>query len=96
MDFKPFAGLSQEDTAAMTLYYLALIAEKLPRTDANDRMIINGSEVAALATTLTSVADITRLGALGSAVATAKPTDALVPALMMSGAAHIYNNIIIS
>jgi hypothetical protein len=101
-DIKPFAGLSQEDTAVMLLMLLSSILDKLPRTDANDRLITNPSEIAgpvtissgtvttvSTVTALTTAADVNRVNSMGTSAA----TDAIPLQISNFGAAHIYNMI---
>lgn len=91
-------GISQEATQEellghMTLL-LAAILEKLPRTDANDRAIVNtsdqGNVTVALAAsqTLATVGNQTNIGGRDASHA--------AYALANMGTAHIYNNIIVS
>jgi hypothetical protein len=99
-DLQPFAGLSQEETNLTMLQLLAAILDKLPRVDANDRLLVNASEVAAAtaAVTLASLATVSNLTALntfGSGV-TARPADAIPIHIANFGAQHIYNNIVVT
>lgn len=101
MDLKPFAGMSQEETNYAILGALLAILDKLPRTDANDRVMISGTEVTqtvAVATnqTLSTLTDLVRVNTFGSAAATAKPADAIPVHLANIGALHIYDNIKVS
>lgn len=91
---------------AMMLMLLAEIRDKLPRLDANDRLVTNPSEIApattpvsgslTTVTTVTTAADVTRLNSMGAAAATARPTDAIPIHLGNMGALHIYNNITVT
>lgn len=101
-------GISQEATQQELLtqatLLLAAILERLPRTDANDRAIVNtsdqGNVTVALAasqtlTTVTTAQDLTRLNRLGTS-GTEKPADAIPMHVANIGASHIYNQIIVS
>jgi hypothetical protein len=90
-DFQPFAGMSQEDTNQTMLYLLSAILEKLPRTDGQDRLLINGSEVAAAATNINVVSDLNRIHAFGQRAAEAVPLH-----LANSGALHLYDRIVVT
>ncbi len=96
-DQRPFAGMSQEDTNQAIVQLLAAILDKLPRTDTNDRLIVNGSEIAAATAAVTlaslaTVSNLTALNALGSGV-TSRPADAIPLHTANMGALHIYDNI---
>ena len=95
------AGISQEVTQQELLtqatLLLAAILEKLPRTDANDRAIVNtsdqGNVTVALAasqtlTTVTTVGNQTNIGG--------RDASNVAFALANVGTSHIYNNIIVS
>lgn len=87
-------GISQEATQqellSTAVLLLASILEKLPRVDASDRILTNGSEVASpvTVTTVASVTNVANQTAIGG-------RDAANIAFAMAniGAAHIYNNI---
>jgi hypothetical protein len=104
------AGLNAESTQQELLggvvLLLAAMLEKMPRVDANDRLLVNGTEntttvaisggqTLATVTTLTTLNDALRLNALGSG-AFAKPTDAMPMHLSNAGATHIYDNVKVS
>ncbi len=105
-DIKPFAGMSQEETNQTMLYLLATIAEKLPRSDNFDRMVVTHAEsnptvaIAAsqtLATvttvaTVTTCADVTRVNNIGSA--SGMNTGNMIPLNMSNmSATLLYNQI---
>lgn len=100
-DQRPFAGMSQEDTNQAIVQLLAAILDKLPRTDINDRLIVNGSEVAnasapvtlASLPTLSTLVDLNRINAMGATAATSRPADAIPLQIANIGALHIYDNI---
>ena len=91
-DFKPFAGMNQE---AALLYLLSAILDKLPRTDANDRLIVNPSEVAPATTpvsgTLTAVTTVSALQTLGT---NAMPANAMPLHMANAGANFLYDRIV--
>lgn len=88
------------------LQLLAEIRDKLPRLDANDRLVTNPSEVApattpvsgtlTAVTTVTTAADLTRLNTMGASATTARVTDAIPIHMGNIGALHIYNNIVVT
>jgi hypothetical protein len=99
-------GIGQEDTQQQVLdnitMLLSAILEKLPRVDANDRLLVNtaeqGNVTVALAAaqtlaTLTTANDLLRLNNLGTAGVTSRPADAIPLHLSNAGAMHIYDNI---
>lgn len=100
-------GINQEATqqellAQATLILLAIL-EKMPRVDANDRLVVNPSESTSpvtvssgTVTTVTTLADMTRLNNMGTSGVTSKPADAVPLHLSNAGAMHIYNNILVS
>lgn len=96
-DFKPFAGVSQEESIQNMLYLLAAILDKLPRTDANDRLVINASEITPAATpvsgSLNAVTTINTLQGMGTQSA---PTNAVPLHLANAGANYLYDRIIFS
>jgi hypothetical protein len=101
-DLKPFAGLSQEETQYLMLQALVQILDKLPRLDAFDRLIINGSEVSQVTSvtgslsTVSVIGDLNRINTFGGTAVSAKPADAIPLHLSSTGAAHIYDRIVIS
>lgn len=86
-----FGDLSLEETQQAMLYMLTLIADKLARLDAADRLAVN-VETGTLAT-VTTVADITRLNNMGAA---SRVTDLIPHNTAMLGASHLYDNIVVS
>jgi len=86
-----FGDLSLEETQQAMLYMLTLITEKLARLDAADRLAVN-VETGTL-TTVTTVADITRLNNMGAA---SRVTDLIPHNTAMLGASHLYDNIVVS
>ena len=100
-------GISQEATQQELLtqatLLLAAILEKLPRTDANDRAIVNtsdqGNVTVALAAsqtlaTVTTVSTVTTVG--NQTNIGGRDASHAAYALANMGTAHIYNNIIVS
>lgn len=100
-------GISQETTQQELLTHatllLAAILDKLPRTDANDRAIVNTSDqgnvtVAIAATqtlaTVTTVGSVTTVGNQTSIGG--RDASHTAYALANMGTAHIYNNILVS
>lgn len=94
---QPFAGVSQEETLALIALTLVEIKEKLPRVDANDRMVMNNSEVTSTVNigggqtlaTVTTLATLNNIGQMngynnGSYIA---------PHIANAGCQHIYDNI---
>jgi len=96
-----FEGLSTEAMQQMMLVLLAEIAEKLPRVDANDRVMTNGGDITqpvSLSTlaTVTTVGTVTTSGTLQNLGAASRPADGIPMHLANAGAMHLYNNIIVS
>lgn len=83
-----FADLATEDSTQTILYLLAQIIDKMARLDTADRMAVSVE-----AGSLTTVADISRLNSMGGA---SRVTDFIPHNTSMLGAAHIYNQIIVS
>lgn len=79
----------------MTRLLHAMLA-KMPRLQANDRLMADLSETSlATITTLTTLNDILRLQSLGTTQAgVSKYTDGIAEQLSIMGAAHLYKNII--
>lgn len=97
-----FEGLSEEGTNELILATMLAILEKMPRVDGNDRLVANietgsgltvGLSTNQTLATLTTLATATRLSNLG---ASDRPADAIPFHMSNMGAAHIYNNIIVS
>lgn len=84
----------QKQIAAQTemlQIYLSHIAENMPRTDANNRAIVNTSDqgnVLATVTSCTTVGTISTLGAF--------PTNAIPMHLSNAGSNYIYDRIVVS
>lgn len=77
----------------MTLLLTAIL-DKLPRLDGNDRVLINGSEIAAAAmANLTTVTTLTGLSSLGAQL---RPADAIPLHMSNAGAMHLYDRIGVS
>lgn len=99
-------NLSQEATLQEllggTLVLLAAILEKLPRVDANDRVLMNASEVNSTVAITGAVASVTTVGAVTAinslqALGTFnRPADAIPMHLSNAGAMHLYDNIKVS
>jgi hypothetical protein len=91
-------NISQEQTLSELLgnftLVMAAMLEKMPRIDANDRLIINAAEITAPVTvssgTVTSVTSVSTLLAAGFA---SRPLDGLPVQMSNAGAMHIYDNI---
>jgi hypothetical protein len=86
-----FADLATEDSTQTILYLLAQIIDKMARIDTADRMAV--SVEAGTLPTVTTVSDVTRLNSMGGA---SRVTDFIPHNTSMLGAAHIYNQIIVS
>lgn len=82
-----FADLATEDSTQTILYLLAQIIDKMARLDTADRMAVS-VEAGSLA-----VSDVSRLNSMGGA---SRVTDFIPHNITMMGAAHIYNQIIVS
>lgn len=99
-------NLSQEATLEEllggTVLLLAAILEKLPRVDANDRLLTNASEInstvaiTGAVSSVTTVGAVTAVGALQTMGTSAKPADGIPMQLSNAGAMHIYDNIKVS
>lgn len=91
-------NLNQEATQAELLggvvTLLAAMLDKMPRVDANDRLIVNPSESTSPVTV--SSGTITTLTALQNMGALARPADAIPLHMSGAGALHIYDNIKVS
>lgn len=92
--------VTQQELLAQATYLLLAILEKMPRVDANDRLVVNPSESTSPVTissgTVTTAADLTRLNNMGTIGATSRPADGVPLHLSNAGAMHIYNNILVS
>ena len=86
-----FADLATEDSTQTILYLLAQIIDKMARLDTADRMAVNVES--GTLPTVTTVSDVSRLNAMGGA---SRVTDFIPHNITMMGAAHIYNQIIVS
>ena len=82
-----FADLATEDSTQTILYLLAQIIDKMARLDTADRMAVS-VEAGSL-----TVSDVSRLNSMGGA---SRVTDFIPHNTSMLGAAHIYNQIIVS
>jgi hypothetical protein len=99
-------NISQEATLSELLggmvLLLSAILEKLPRTDGNDRLLTNASEVNSTVaitgaiSSVTTVGAVTAVNALQTMGALARPADAIPMHMSNAGAMHIYNNITVS
>lgn len=97
-------NISQEATQAELLggvvTLLAAMLDKMPRVDANDRLIVNPSESTSPVTvssgTITTVTTVAALTALQNMGALSRPADAIPLHLGNAGAMHIYDNIKVS
>lgn len=102
----PITATSIQEQNDAILYLLAAILEKLPRTTGNDQAsvaiesgsvgLLAGQTLAAVTTvatvtTLTTLATLSNITNIGG-----KHISAGADAITMTGAAHIYNNIIVS
>lgn len=88
----------QELLANQTLL-LAAILEKMPRVDANDRLLTNAAEVnstVAVTGAISSVTTVSAVTALQTLGVLARPADAMPMHLSNAGAMHIYDNIKVS
>ena len=84
-------GINQEATQQELLAHatllLSMILEKLPRMDANDRLLISHAESTVTLTANQSLATIASLGA------SARIADAIPLHMSNAGCVHIYDNI---
>lgn len=87
-----------------TIQLLSAILDRLPRTDANHRAIVNTSDQGNVAVsiapaqtlaTVTTAADLTRMNTLGSGT-TARPADGIPMHMSRVGSLHLLNQIIMS
>lgn len=91
-----FEGLSTEAMQQMMLVLLAEIAEKLPRVDANDRVLTNGADVTQ-PVSMSTLATVTTVGTVSNQTSIGGRDAAnTVVAQANAGCLHIYNNIIVS
>ena len=74
------------------LYYISSTLEKMPRLDAADRIIINGSEITQTVTissgTVTTLSDQTNIGG--------RPASNMAVAISNSGAQYLYDNLLVT
>jgi hypothetical protein len=91
-------NISQEATQAELLggvvTLLAAMLDKMPRVDANDRLIVNPSESTSPVTV--SSGTITTAGVLQNLGTLSRPADAIPLHLSNAGSMHIYDNIKVS
>lgn len=97
-----FEGLATDAKIDMMILLLAEIAEKMPRVDANDRMIVNtgdqGNVTVALAAsqtlgTLTTASTLVTLQNLGNNGALMRDTGGIPTHVANIGALHLYDKI---
>lgn len=93
-DFKPFAGMSQEETQAAVLYLLSAILDKLPRTDSNDRIMTNGSEITTAVSGTITVGTLPALPSLQTLGTNSMPANAMPLHIANVGASFLYDRII--
>jgi len=86
-----FEDVSTEATLDNVIQVLMWILDKLPRTDANDRAVVNIQDGGAAVTI--SAATVTSVQSFGAAN---RPADLTPMHYANAGAMHIYNNIIVS
>lgn len=97
-----FAGMSEENTQELILAALMAILDKMPRVDANDRLVINAETGTGLsvglnsAQTLATVTTVTTLTKLSNLGANNVAADGIPYHMSNMGAAHIYNNIVVT
>jgi hypothetical protein len=91
------------DLMTTAVMLLSMILEKLPRVDANDRLIINGSEIAPATTpvsvssgSLSSIGQVDFVRFFGTGGVTQRVADAVPLHLSNSGAQHLYNQIVVT
>ena len=91
-----FEDLATDAKLDMMLVLLAQIADKLPRVDVNDRVVVNTSDQGTVSVALSgsqTLAVVTSLRNLGTV---GVPTDALPSQAANAGSLHLYQNIIVS
>lgn len=91
-----FENLSTEATNDLVLTLLTMILEKMPRVDANDRLMVSHAEsnpTVALSSgqTLSNVSNVANMTQIGG-----RDTAHVPQALANMGTQHIYNNIEVS
>ena len=90
-----FGDLTLEETNKAILYFLAQLADRLPRTDALDRQVValeaTGNAVA-VSGNLTTVTNVTNAGTLANITAIGGQVAPFLPH-NLSMPMHIYNNI---
>jgi hypothetical protein len=97
-------NLGKEDTAQAMLYWLSVIADRLPRQDAADRGIVAFESAQAISgtvavstlptlPTVTTVSNVTAVQTLGANQSFAGQIPQNIGQL---GALHIYNNIVVT
>lgn len=95
------SGVSTDATLELlggAIMLLSAILEKMPRVDGNDRLIINGSEIASSVAvssgSLTSVGTVSTVSTLANqANIGGRDASHMVYAVANAGAMHIYDNI---
>ena len=90
-------GLSQEETLQGILLLLSQILEKLPRIDANDRVLFTTDNAPIVQLQNGLIGDVTRLANFGpNAVGYNMSASYFMHHAANSGASHIYNQITVS
>ena len=94
-DQRPFAALSQQETQEMMLLLLSQILDKLPRMDANDRLMVNMGETtpAGVTAVQTGAGSVIGVQTLGSA---SREAGGIPAHIANMGAKHLYDNIKVS
>ena len=95
-----FEGMSTESSLQAILQVLIAMHEKMPRLDVNDRMTINAESGNGISVSLNSaqtLATVTNVTTLANMTNLGTTTANGIPYHIANlGAAHIYNNIVVS
>lgn len=75
------------------IYLLAAILDKLPRIDANDRLIVNASEISPASTAVSTVTSVTAVAGINSIGTNLAVVNAVPMHLANTGANHLYDRI---
>lgn len=103
-DLRPLANIAQDDTIQALnqlndtmLFFLSAMLEKMPRVDANDRLVVNLTDMTntlgtvSTVTTVSAVTNLTNLNNISGGNAVLVPYN-----LTTMGASILYNNIQVS
>lgn len=88
--------VTQQELLAQATLLLAAILEKMPRTDANDRAVVNTSDQGNVTVAIANNQDLRNLTSVITLGTLGRPTDAIPLHMSNAGVMHIYNNILVS